>query len=136
MKKSPFELLCIKAGVIIFVSTFCVTSLMAGESEFVPPDQDYYLHFSQYPNFCCDGDALENGSHDFVWLWDILPEVQRRPDGSWTDALTIEAWVFWETSDLQEIQAATGLDIDRMTLLRTYLRLLGRLGCLGLQRLW
>jgi hypothetical protein len=30
--------------------------------------------------------------------------------------LTVEAWVFWEGSDWQEIQAATGTDVDFMTL--------------------
>ena len=68
MKKSLLELLWMKLGVFTFVSTLCVTSLMAGEPDPAPPDQDYYLHFSQYPNFCCGGDALTNGSHELVTL--------------------------------------------------------------------
>ena len=32
------------------------------------------------------------------------------------EALTIEAWVRWESSDLTEVAQATGIDIDRMTL--------------------
>ena len=33
-----------------------------------------------------------------------------------SDALTVEAWVLWDGIDLEEIQLATGIDLNRMTL--------------------
>ena len=64
----------------------------------LPPDQDYYLHFSQ---FRVTGEAA----------WAPTPG-----ELVVSDTLTVEAWVLWEGSDFEEFQAATGIDRDQMSL--------------------
>jgi len=99
----------IPANLLACLLALLPISILAAEPELTPPDQDYYFHFTQRPNFCCGNDGLVNGLHNiaFVANW-ANPTVQA--------ALTVETWVYCESSDLEEIALATGLDIDRMTL--------------------
>ena len=74
--------------------------LVAKVRGILPPEQDYYLHHSQYPHW----------KGEVAW-------VQTPGDLVVNDTLTVEAWVLWEGSDYEEFQAATGIDADQMSLM-------------------
>jgi len=76
----------------------------------VPPAQDAYLHFTQRASFHnLDLAPFTEVNHD-------LAGVETPGDLIVSDALTVEAWILWEGSDWDEVQAATGIDMDTMTL--------------------
>jgi len=88
------------------VTSVLVLSLLlpgAANAQLVPPQQDHFLHFWQRPE-----GAL--GVDQFAY-------VDTPGNLIVSNALTVEAWVFWEGTDWQELQAATGADLDFMTLL-------------------
>ena len=87
-----------------------VTFSHLAEAQLQPPTQDYYLHFDQSPTIDFVGGGLNPYKHQHA-------AVDTPGDLIVSDALTVEAWVLWEGSDLEEIQAVTGIDTDRMTLL-------------------
>ncbi len=76
---------------VLLLSTFLLAFASATEHELMPPEQDYYLHFYQSPTGM-NGRTEIGNTNTF-------------------------AWVLWEGSDFEEFQAATGIDMDQMTLL-------------------
>jgi len=86
------------------VLLLCMLAFNSASAQLVPPQQDYFLHFSQRH------DGIVGGFDQFAYV---------DTPGSLivSNALTIEAWVYWEGSDFEEMQAATGTDMDFMTLL-------------------
>ena len=85
---------------VLLLTTLMVSTASA---QLVPPPQDFYLQLSQQP----DG---ASGLDDYAYV--------DTPGTLITgNTLTVEAWVFWEGSDFEEIQTATGTDMDFMTLL-------------------
>ena len=71
----------------------------AAEPALTPPQQDYYLHTKQ----------KVTDQHELAW-------VETPGDLLVSDAVTVEAWVYWEGSDLTEIEELANLDWDKMTL--------------------
>jgi hypothetical protein len=86
-----------------------VTFSPLAEAQPQPPEQDYYLHFSQKIELSGGVAAWDVSGHELAW-------VETPGDLTVSDALTVEAWVLWDGSDLEEIQLATGIDLNRMTL--------------------
>jgi len=105
-------------GAVACLLSFCPVFSSLAEAQLLPPEQDYYLHVYQRVNFCCGAvDDAKNGidqwafgaRHEFAW-------VETPGDLIVSDALTVETWVLWEGSDFEEVQAASGVDMDKMTL--------------------
>ena len=86
-----------------------VTFSPLAEAQLQPPPQDYYLHVSQKIELSGGVAAWDASGHELAW-------VETPGDLTVSDALTVEAWVLWDGSDLEEIQLATGIDLNRMTL--------------------
>jgi len=86
-----------------------VTYPRLAEAQLQPPAQDYYLHFSQSIELRFGFSALGAAPHELAW-------VETPGDLIVDNALTVEAWVFWDGSDLEELQLASGIDLNRMTL--------------------
>jgi hypothetical protein len=86
-----------------------VTFSHLAEAQLQPPQQDYYLHVSQ--KIILDGGvaAWDSSGSELAW-------VETPGNLTVSDALTVEAWVLWDGSDLEELQLATGIDLNRMTL--------------------
>jgi len=85
-----------------FVSNLLLILLVMGSAnaQLAPPPQDLYFHFDQWPTGTTEHAYADTPGNLIV-----------------SDALTVEAWVLWEGSDFEEIQSATGTDMDFMTLL-------------------
>jgi len=102
------------------ISVLVLSQLLPGaaSAQLVPPPQDLFLHVYQKVDFCC-GKIDDNMSGFDFWASHSRHElawVDTPGDQIVSDALTVEAWVLWEGSDFEEAQAATGVDMDRMTL--------------------
>jgi len=102
------------------VSSLLLTLLVMGsaDAQLVPPSQDHYLHVYQKVDFCC-GKIDDNMSGFDFWASHSQHEiawVQNPGNLIVSETLTVEAWVLWEGSDFEEAQAATGVNMDRMTL--------------------
>ena len=99
MKKILVKMFRLPLGAFAGLFTLGAVSSYAAEAELVPPEQDYYLHTNQ----------RINDFHELAW-------VDTPGDMLVSDALTVEAWVFWEGSDLAEIQELENRNRDAMTL--------------------
>jgi hypothetical protein len=102
-------LMAFRLSLVAFASLFNLGAISSYAAELVPPAQDYYLHFNQWP-LINPGGGLNPFHHQHA-------AVDTPGDLFVSDALTVEAWILWEGTDLEEIQAATGIDLDKMTLL-------------------
>jgi len=96
-------------SLVSFASLFNLGVISSYAAELVPPAQDYYLHVSQKIELSGGVAAWDVSAHELAW-------VETPGDLTVSDALTVEAWVLWDGSDLEEIQLATGIDLNRMTL--------------------
>jgi len=85
------------------IRVLALSTLLLGtaNAQLVPPQQDHFLHLEQRPTRGGNQNAFADTPGNLIV----------------SDALTVEAWVLWDGSDLEEVQAATGTDMDFMTFL-------------------
>lgn len=75
-------------------------------AQFTPPDQDYYLRFYQRPGSILSGVPFPSFPQGTIAWVDSAGTLELTQD------FTVETWVFWEDFDYEEIQAASGVDMD------------------------